>query len=349
MFMKSLVTFLTHASAALLWAAQVPSATAAPVVGTYTIAVKDAARNRALDTEIWFQAAAGTKAEDVSPLLPIAAISIAPNATPAPEFKARPLIVISHGNWGTRRSQGWLATRLVQAGYVVISPSHPGTMNDDRSTAGALRLWDRSQDVRVALTAVLGDPRWAGLIDASRIGFWGHSFGGWTGVSLAGGRYDFKALLTACQAQQPQDMYCKGSTTEDLSQISMAGSDGDYTDARFKAFYLTAVGPGSSFTAASLKTIALPMRFDTAQFDDVLAPAINATRLAATITGATEIVRPVGHFVYVPICRPFIGRALANLICTDPSGVDRADVHQKVAADTIAFFDKQLAVARPAR
>jgi predicted dienelactone hydrolase len=338
---------LTTASAALALALHAVTAQAAPVVGTATLAVKDAVRNRSLPTEIWFQAAAGTKTEDFSAVLPIATIAIAPNATPAPDFKKRPLIVISHGNWGTRFSQGWIAMRLVQAGYVVVTPSHPGTMNDDRTTAGAVRLWDRSQDVRVALTAVLSDPRWSALIDPERIGFWGHSFGGWTGVSLAGGRYDMKQLLTACQAQSPQDMYCKGTTSDDLSSISMAGSDADYTDPRFKAFYLTATGPGGSMTKASLQQIRMPMFFDTAQFDEVLSPGINSTFLAATIPGAKEVIRPVGHFAYVPICKPFIGRAVASLICTDPKGVERAEVHQKVATDTLAFFDKQFATARP--
>jgi predicted dienelactone hydrolase len=319
------------------------TAGAAPVVGTDTINIVDASRGRTLTTEIWFQASAGTQTQGVSLVLPIAPIQIAPKATPSPEFKKRPLIVISHGNWGTRFSQGWIAMRLVQAGYAVISPSHPGTMNGDRSTAGAIRLWDRSQDVSFVLSAVLKDPRWAALIDTDRIGFWGHSFGGWTGVSLAGGRYDFKQLQAACEKQTPKDMYCQGMASEDLSKISLEGSQSDYSDSRIKAYYLTATGPGSSMTKTSLQQIRSPMKFDTAQFDEVLAPTINSTFLAATISGATEIVRPVGHFVYVPLCKPFIGKVVASLICSDTNGVDRADFHQKIAADTLSFFDKHLA------
>ena len=59
-----------------------------------------------------------------------------------------------------------------------------------RRVAGRYRLWDRSRDVSFALDEVLKQPKWAALIDETRIGFVGHSFGGWTGVSLAGGRYD---------------------------------------------------------------------------------------------------------------------------------------------------------------
>jgi predicted dienelactone hydrolase len=318
------------------------TAFALPTVGTATIDVVDAARGRTLTTEIWFQVPTGTATEGVSNVLPIAPIQIAQNAAPASEFKKRPLIVISHGNWGTRFSQGWIAMRLVEAGYVVITPSHPGTMRDDRTTAGAVRLWDRSDDVRFVLSAVLKDARWSPLTDADRIGFWGHSFGGWTGVSLAGGRYDFKQLMIACAQQTPKDMYCDGMGAKDVTDVSLAGAGADYRDGRFKAFYLAASGPGAAMTVASLAQIRTPIRFDTAQFDTALAPAINSTALATHIPSATEVIRPVGHFVYVPLCKPLIGRVLASLICTDPNGENRASVHQQVGADVVTFFNKHL-------
>jgi predicted dienelactone hydrolase len=322
------------------------STSSAAIVGTSTIAVKDAARGRNLSTEIWFQADSSIRPEGFSPILPIATIPLAQNAAPSADFKKRPLVVISHGNWGTRYSQGWLASRLVKAGYVVISPSHPGTMNDDRTAAGAVRLWDRSEDVRVALTAVLKEPKWAALIDQEQIVFWGHSFGGWTGVSLAGGVFDMNQEMSACKEQNPKDMYCNGLLTEDMSKISLSGIDGNYADSRFKAFYLTATGPVRGMTVPSLKAITTPMLFDTAQFDEVLAPDMNSTWAAKIVPTATEIVRPVGHFVYVPLCKPIIGKLAAALICTDLKGVERSDVHEKVGTDVVRFFDKSLNIKR---
>jgi predicted dienelactone hydrolase len=318
----------------------------AATVGVSTIAVKDSARGRNLTTEIWFQADSSAKAEGFSAILPIASIPLAQNSEPASDFKKRPLVVISHGNWGTRYSQGWLASRLVKAGYVVVSPSHPGTMNDDRTATGAFRLWDRSEDVRFALSAVLKDPKWTSLIDQDRIVFWGHSFGGWTGVSLAGGKFDVNQEITACKEQTPRDMYCNGLLAEDISKISLAGSDGSYVDNRFKAFYLTATGPVRGMTVPSLKAISAPMLFDTAQFDEVLAPEMNSTWAAKIVPTATEIVRPVGHFVYVPLCKPIIGKLAASLICTDLKGVERADIHEKVGTDVVRFFDKSLDIKR---
>src|SRR5260370_15219774 len=124
--------------------------------------------------------------------------AIAPTAGPQPPLRKQPLIVISHGNWGSRFSQGWLALELVKSGYVVLSTSHPGTVGDDQSAAGRYRLWDRSRDVSFALDEVLKTPKWAALIDQDRIGFVGHSFGCWTGISIDGGRYAAASTKACC-------------------------------------------------------------------------------------------------------------------------------------------------------
>jgi predicted dienelactone hydrolase len=330
--------------ASMAFTAQV--ALAQTVVGTSTLDFKDKARSRNLTTEIWFSAAAGSKPQGFSPLLPIGTIEIARNAQPDPAFVKRPLIVVSHGNWGTRFSQGWLARQLVLAGYVVITPSHPGTMNDNRNMAGAIRLWERSQDVRVVLDQVLADPQWAPLIDAQRIGFWGHSFGGWTGVSLAGGRFDVQQMMAQCAQQQPKDMYCEGALTDEAKAVPTTGSADDFHDPRIKAFYLAASGPGVGMSSESLQAIKMPMAFDTAKLDTVLAPNENAHYLAKTIPGATEVTRDVGHFSYVPMCKPIVGKLAAALICTDPDGVDRQALHNSVQTDAVAFFGRHL-VAKP--
>jgi predicted dienelactone hydrolase len=165
-------------------------------------------------------------------------------------------------------------------------------------------------------------------------------------VSLAGGKFDVNQEITACKEQTPRDMYCNGLLAEDISKISLAGSDGSYLDNRFKAFYLTATGPVRGMTVPSLKAISAPMLFDTAQFDEVLAPEMNSTWAAKIVPTATEIVRPVGHFVYVPLCKPIIGKLAAALICTDLNGVERADVHEKVGTDVVRFFDKSLDIKR---
>ena len=57
-------------------------------------------------------------AQPFAPLPMLEPIAIARNAVPAVKGK-RPLIVVSHGNWGSRFSQAWLIPALTDAGYDV--------------------------------------------------------------------------------------------------------------------------------------------------------------------------------------------------------------------------------------
>lgn len=319
------------------------------VVGTSTLDLQDEATGRKVTTELWFKSAPDVKIEWFSPRPPLRPIPIARQADPRPPLRKHPLIVISHGNWGSRFSQGWLALALVKAGYVVLSPSHPGTVGHDQTVAGRYRLWDRSRDVSFALDAVLKVPKWAALIDADRIGFVGHSFGGWTGVSLAGGRYDPSRQRAFCEAAEKKDAYCEGTLKDDIAAVPAHDARGSFKDARFKAFYIMGSGPGQGFATDTLNAISAPFVVDTAQFDDILDPLANSTALARQIPGAREVVRAVGHFAYVPECRWLVGPILTRLaglpLCDDPKGVDRKLVHDVVARDVVTFFDKTLAPA----
>ncbi len=319
------------------------------VVGTVTLDLQDKATGRKVTSELWFKAAADARIEQFSPRPPLRSIPIARNAQPQPPLRKQPLIVISHGNWGSRFSQGWLALELVRSGYVVLSTSHPGTVGDDQSVAGRYRLWDRSRDVSFALEEILKTPKWAALIDQDRIGFVGHSFGGWTGVSLAGGRYDAAGQRAFCANARKKDFYCDQILRDDVAGVPAQDAGNSFRDDRIKAFYIMASGPGQGFAADSLKSITIPFAVDTARFDEILDPLANSTTLARQIPSAKEVVRPVGHFAYVPECRWLVGPILSKFaglpLCNDPTGVDRSLVHKQVAPDVAAFFDKALARA----
>jgi predicted dienelactone hydrolase len=289
---------------------------------------RNPATGRKVITELWFKATPSSKIEWFSPRAPLRSIPIARNADLQLPLRKRPLIVISHGNWGSRFSQGWLALEMVKAGYAVLSTSHPGTVGEDQTIAGRYRLWDRSSDVSFALDEVLKHPKWTPLIDETRIGFVGHSFGGWTGVSLAGGLYDPARQRAFCENAKKKDFYCDGTLKDDIAGISVADAGASFKDGRIKAFYIMGSGPGQGFAADSLKAITAPFVVDTAQFDEILDPVSNSTNLAGQIPSAKELVRSVGHFAYVPECRWLVGPMLTKLaglpLCDDPKGVDRS-------------------------
>ena len=314
------------------------------VSGATTLELDNQASARNIATELWYAPAGNPKAEDLSFRPPLRPVTVARNAEPA--AGKRPLIVLSHGNWGSRYSQGWLALKLVNSGYVVLSTSHPGTVGDDQTAAGRYRLWDRSRDVSFSLDQILKHPKWAVIIDETRIGFVGHSFGGWTGVSLAGGRYDPARQRAFCERSARKDAYCDGTLKDNITGIPATDAGESFKDARIRAFYIMASGPAQGFAADSLKSISVPFVVDTAQFDEILEPLANSSTLAKQISGAREVARPVGHFAYVPECRPFVGKVLAAAagipICDDPAGVDRGAVHEQIAGEVIRFFGKAL-------
>jgi predicted dienelactone hydrolase len=318
------------------------------VVGTVSIEMNDSSRKRPFTSEVWFAAAQGTQAEPFAPLPPIVPFDVALQAKPATTSDAagpaarKPLIVLSHGNWATRYAYGWLATDLVRAGYIVLTPSHPGTMFGDLRPEYRARLWERSQDVSFALTELLKDPAWAARIDPQRIGFMGHSFGGWTGVSLAGGQYDYARQLQYCKDTPQKDLYCEGLIKDYNPQTVTEDGKASFQDKRIRAYYMMASGVAAGFDTASLKGITSPMVFDTAKFDTVLAPQAGSSLFAQSIPSSREIVRDVGHFSYGPECRPVIGKLLAGQVCTDPEGVSRKDLHTKVTQDATAFFATEL-------
>jgi predicted dienelactone hydrolase len=329
--------------------ASTPAALAAGAegpVGAVTIEMDN--NSRKFPVGLWYEPVSGAKVEKFSFRAPLHPLMVARGAEPRRDVGKRPLIAMSHGNWGTRYSLGWLALKLVNAGYIVVSTSHPGTLADDQTVAGRFRLWDRAIDVSFVLDRILNDPKWAPLIDEARIGFVGHSFGGWAGVSLAGGSYDPIRQRAFCEKSANKDFYCDNTLKDDVSKVQAADADRSFHDARIKAYYIMGSGPAQGFSEESLKAISVPFLVDTARFDESLEPQANSSTLARLISGAREIKRPVGHFAYVPECRSIIGPILARVagipICNDPDGVDRAAVHQQVARDVIQFFNTELRV-----
>ncbi len=315
------------------------------VVGTKSFTFDQAPGNRKVEAEIWFEANSSYAEKSFSFRAPFRSIMIAKNADPAITQK-KPFIVISHGNWGTEYSQGWLAIGLVKKGYIVMTVKHPGTKADDQTVAGRLRLWDRSTDITHVLNKILLDQTFNNLINIEKIGFAGHSFGGWTGISLAGGKFDPLVQKKFCEKNSELDFYCKNILLDDTSGINIDDSKNSFKDSRFKAFYVMGSGPSQGFTEESLKGIRLPVFVDTAQFDEVLSPSHNSTYLAKMIPGSIETIRPVGHFVYVPVCKTIIGPvitfALGLPFCKDPSDVDRSVYHEKIIEDAEKFFKNSL-------
>jgi predicted dienelactone hydrolase len=315
--------------------------TQAAKLGAETLPVKDA-RGRDITTEIWYPA------NDAATETPFAArpffqpIALARGASYCCADR-RPLVVISHGVFGNRFSQAWLAGALVARGYIVATVTHPNTTADDITPAGIYRLWDRAQDVSALLDHVLADPTWSARIDPQHIGFVGHSFGGGTGVLLAGGTHDADALIRFCKSPAAaKDTYCPFLSKLDPQNLDLRPAKASYQDARIRAFYIMASAPAQGFAIDTLHGIRVPFAVETAEKDEILDNALNSQLFAREIPGAAPVGRAVGHFAYVPVCIAGSVPPQAATICTDPPAVARETAHPLVADAVIQFLKKHL-------
>jgi predicted dienelactone hydrolase len=97
-----------------------------------------------------------------------------------------PLVVISHGAGGSFIDFHDLAETLADAGFVVAAINHPGNTSSDMSRIGDLSsLSERPEDIKRLIDFMVGGSGASPEIDAKRIGFFGFSRGGYTGLLLS--------------------------------------------------------------------------------------------------------------------------------------------------------------------
>lgn len=199
---------------------------------------------------------------------------------------------------------------------------------------------------------MLADPTFGPRIDPQRIGAAGHSAGGYTVITLAGGLTSPQRLFDFCAEKG-----CPRPTGfPDLRVKVAALAKGDpgyraarseagrsYRDPRVRAVFAMAPGLVPAFLPDSLKQIDIPVAIVAGAADAIAPPGPNAQFLAANIPHAepTMLPAPIGHFVFAGLCLE-AGRAILPQICSDQPGVDRAAVEAKTADLAEAFFRRHL-------
>jgi predicted dienelactone hydrolase len=198
-------------------------------VGVRSASLVDETRERPLTLEVWYPATdawAGRDCDETRcdhyetlPGFPKVAQLAARDAEPR---EGRfPLVVFSHGFGGHRRQTTHLCTHLASHGYVVAAPDHTGnTMLDLMQLAMGLLGGgggDRRPDLReLAMPMIEARPPdliftadavldgragdLADRVDARRIGVCGHSFGGWTTLTVPSFDDRFAAALPLAPA-----------------------------------------------------------------------------------------------------------------------------------------------------
>ena len=249
-----------------------------------------------------------------------------------------PLIVISHGRRGWLGGHHDTAAALADAGFIVLAINHPGDTERDTSGTDSLAvLVERPADIKRSIDYILETWPDASRIDARRIGLYGFSFGGYTGLVVIGATPDLRKGLPDCQTSSLRA--CKELEDNEIPTQPIVH------DPRVKAAIIVDPYPEFFFSKENLKDVRIPVQLwssDPAQNADNLSGCC-AAAVADRLPSSPEyiFVTDAKHFSFLALCTPKEKEQFAA-ICTDAPGFDRVAFHRFFHDKAIAFFKKHL-------
>lgn len=323
-------------------------------IGFRQIRLQDDQTQRPLTVSLWYPAqrhsGMPTRLGDNPAFYGIAVMKEARLSAPEP----LPLILMSHGYRGHWRNLNWLAATLARQGYLVAAPDHPGTTTFDTDPAQAAQWWQRPRDLSRTLDGLLASPTYGSHIDPRRIGALGHSQGGWTVVSLAGGQVSSAHLARQCR--EPGLSNGCGLITElGLAQDSDAQGRSrnlGLHDPRITAIISLDLGLANSFTPQSLAAITVPTLILAAGVNNHNLPqALESGYLAKYLDPRLtdyQVLANATHSTFLGRCKPG-GKAIVEeeapgegKVCDSMPGTTRAIEHQAIARHVTDFLARHL-------
>ena len=252
-----------------------------------------------------------------------------------------PLVVISHGRTGSFIGHHDISETLGDAGFIVAAINHPGDTSTDKSRSDDLSVMiERPTEIKRLIDFMVSASPVASKIDPERIGFFGFSRGGYTGLVLAGANPDWVNAIARCE----------GSPIHICEQLRNKESPANPLahDPRIKAAVI-ADPLTFLFTAESFAAIKIPVQLWGSERggDGVLPESVVAVDKNLPAKHEYRVVPNSGHFAFLTPCPPAVAKARPEL-CTDAPGFDRVAFHKELDAEVLAFLRKHLAgVDRP--
>lgn len=250
--------------------------------------------------------------------------------------KNMPLIVISHGGGGSVIHHRDTAETLADAGFIVVALFHP------RDSAMSmihfrhiLTFAERPTDVRRVVDFMLGPSPAATAIDPERIGFFGFSRGGYTGLVLAGGNPDL--LIAPCAQLGPPAAFCAEPSRSVVPKHPL-----DH-DPRIKAFVIA--DPVAPFfpDKESVKTVTAPIQLWSSEKggDGVTPEDVAAVAGRLPVRPEFHLVPKSTHLSFMAPCPPQLAKREPQGR-GDMPGFDRVAFHKDLNAQVLAFFRRTL-------
>lgn len=254
----------------------------------------------------------------------------------APTSTGLPLILISHGMFGDIFDHHDTAEFLADAGFAVVTLNH--TLDSaysfkDKSADNIASFLVRPADIRRVIDSLLRNSQQAVDIDSQRIGFFGFSRGGYTGMVLAGAVPNFRAPPFPC----PEELLmCKQIRDDKIP------AHGPGYEPRIKVFVIA--DPVSFFPdRASLQRVMAPIQLWSSDHGGMGVRPEDVASVAKNLPNAPEFHRPTnsGHLSFLFPCSNEVAK-VRPFVCADPPGFDRTDFHRKFNAQVLEFLRKNL-------
>jgi predicted dienelactone hydrolase len=257
-----------------------------------------------------------------------------------------PLIVISHGTGGGAASHYDTALALANAGFIVVTLSHPGDNYQDQASSFTERNFiERPKHVGRVIDFMLNDWPLHAHVDPARIGMFGHSAGGTTTLVAIGGTPDFGLAVVFCR-DHPDSWDCQRAKEKagsgPIVLANVKPSDWRH-DPRIKAAAIAAPALGFTFTKDGLAAVTAPVQLWEAENDYIAPNQWNSDVIKAALPEPPDshVVPNAGHFAFLAPCSAPLAK-IAPPICEDPPGFDRAAFHQQLNQALADFFKAHL-------
>jgi predicted dienelactone hydrolase len=180
------------------------------------------------------------------------------------------------------------------------------------------------------LDFMLNDWRDKASVDRNKIGLFGFSFGGYTGLALAGAKPDFDRVASMCSGN-----------TGICGQLRSGERPDPRSDPRIRAAVIVDP-PSTAFTQDNLAAIKIPLQYWRSEHGGGGVDSAGTARLAKSLPGHAAVhTVPAGHYAFLPPCTARFAESLPRL-CADPPGFDRVTFHREFDASVVSFFRKHL-------
>jgi predicted dienelactone hydrolase len=198
-------------------------------------------------------------------------------------------------------------------------------------------LVERPGDIKRLIDFMVQASPMASKIDPERIGFFGFSRGGYTGLVLIGANPDWATATALCQ--QSSAHICEQIRRKEFPAQPLA------YDPRIKVAVI-ADPLAILFSADSFTAIRVPVQLWASEHggDGVSPDSVAAADRNLLTHHESHIVPNSGHFAFLAPCPPAMAKARPEL-CTDAAGFDRVAFHKEFDTEVLAFLRKHLGEA----